>query len=229
MSNEAPGKLLDVLPGAGSNFGVDLANECMKGSILPVENGGTGVVGGSYTNGQLLIGKTSTGTLVAGTLTGTSNQITVTNGAGSITLSTPQSIGTGSSPTFAGLTLSSPLTVANGGTGLATLTANNLLIGNGTGNVTFVAPGTAGNFLRSTGTAWASTAPDTGTVTLTAGASGDITNANVTTASIIMVSYQGASLTNSGQLAVNPQAGKFTIGSTNGSDANKVAYFVVKY
>lgn len=102
MSNEAPGKLLDVLPGAGSNFGVDLANECMKGSILPVENGGTGVVGGSYTNGQLLIGKTSTGTLVAGTLTGTSNQITVTNGAGSITLSTPQSIGTGSSPHLQG-------------------------------------------------------------------------------------------------------------------------------
>lgn len=40
------------------------------------------------------------------TVTGTSNQVTVTHGANSITLSTPQSIGTGSSPTFAGLTLS---------------------------------------------------------------------------------------------------------------------------
>src|SRR5678816_816181 len=41
-------------------------------------------------------------------LTGTSNQITVTdNGAGStVVLSTPQSIHTGASPTFVGLTLS---------------------------------------------------------------------------------------------------------------------------
>jgi hypothetical protein len=57
------------------------------------------------TNGQLLIGSTGAVPAVAA-LTGTSNQVVVTNGAGSITLSLPQSIGTGSSPTFAGLTLS---------------------------------------------------------------------------------------------------------------------------
>src|SRR3990167_1796815 len=50
------------------------------------------------------------------------------------------------------------LPVANGGTGLATLTANNVILGNGTGNVTFVAPGTDNNYLRSNGTIWVSEA-----------------------------------------------------------------------
>ena len=54
--------------------------------------------------------------------------------------------------------VSTPITAAQGGTGLATLTANNVLIGNGTGSVTFVAPGTNGNVLASNGTAWVSTA-----------------------------------------------------------------------
>ena len=49
-----------------------------------------------------------------------------------------------------------PFAVASGGTGLATLTANNVLIGNGTSNVAFVAPGTSGNVLTSNGTTWVS-------------------------------------------------------------------------
>jgi hypothetical protein len=48
--------------------------------------------------------------------------------------------------------------VANGGTGAATLTANNLLVGNGTSAVAFIAPGTNGNTLVSNGTVWQSTA-----------------------------------------------------------------------
>jgi hypothetical protein len=51
--------------------------------------------------------------------------------------------------------------VANGGTGLATLTANNVILGNGTSTPLFVAPGTAGNVLTSNGTTWASTTPTT--------------------------------------------------------------------
>jgi hypothetical protein len=54
--------------------------------------------------------------------------------------------------------------VANGGTGLATLTANNVLIGNGTSNVGFVAPGSNGNVLTSNGTAWTSAAAAAGYV-----------------------------------------------------------------
>jgi hypothetical protein len=49
--------------------------------------------------------------------------------------------------------------VANGGTGLTTLTANNVVLGNGTSNPLFVAPGTSGNVLTSDGTTWASSTP----------------------------------------------------------------------
>lgn len=59
------------------------------------------------TDGQLLIGNTSTNAFEVKTLTGTSNRVTVTNGAGSITLSGPQDIGTSSSPSFAQLNVAS--------------------------------------------------------------------------------------------------------------------------
>ena len=62
------------------------------------------------------------------------------------------------------LTDNADVTVAQGGTGLNTLTADNLIVGNGTGNVTFIAPGTSGNVLTSNGTTWSSTAPNVRTV-----------------------------------------------------------------
>jgi hypothetical protein len=48
------------------------------------------------------------------------------------------------------------LPVANGGTGASTLTANNVILGNGTSAVQFVAPSTNGNVLTSNGTSWTS-------------------------------------------------------------------------
>ena len=51
------------------------------------------------------------------------------------------------------------LPVANGGTGATTITANNVVLGNGTSAVQTVAPGTSGNILTSNGTTWQSTAP----------------------------------------------------------------------
>jgi hypothetical protein len=51
------------------------------------------------------------------------------------------------------------LPVGNGGTGATTLTANNVILGNGTSAVQFVAPGTNGNVLTSNGTTWTSAAP----------------------------------------------------------------------
>jgi hypothetical protein len=51
------------------------------------------------------------------------------------------------------------LPVANGGTGAASLTANNVLLGNGTSALQVVAPGTTGNVLTSNGTTWTSAAP----------------------------------------------------------------------
>ena len=57
------------------------------------------------------------------------------------------------------LTLSSALGVASGGTGATTLTANNVILGNGTSTVQVVAPGTTGNVLTSNGTTWTSAVP----------------------------------------------------------------------
>ena len=58
--------------------------------------------------------------------------------------------------TISGIT---DLAVADGGTGLSTLTANNVILGNGASTPTFVAPSTSGNVLTSNGTTWTSVAP----------------------------------------------------------------------
>lgn len=51
------------------------------------------------------------------------------------------------------------LGVNKGGTGSSSLTANNVLLGNGTSALQTVAPGTSGNVLTSDGTTWQSAAP----------------------------------------------------------------------
>ena len=55
-------------------------------------------------------------------------------------------------------TIGPTVPVAQGGTGATTLTANNVILGNGTSAVQFVAPGTNGNVLTSNGTTWVSAA-----------------------------------------------------------------------
>jgi hypothetical protein len=57
------------------------------------------------------------------------------------------------------VSLTTPLGAASGGTGLSTLTANSVLLGNGISAVQLIAPSTAKNVLTSNGTTWASTAP----------------------------------------------------------------------
>ena len=166
----------------GTLSGVSLTSQVS--GTLPVANGGTGQT--SYTDGQLLIGNTTGNTLTKTTLTAGSG-ITITNGAGSITIDatgggTVTSVGgtgtvngitlTGTVTSTGNLTLggtlsgvslttqvSDTLPVANGGTGATTLTANNVLLGNGTSAVQVVAPGSSGNVLTSNGTTWQSTSP----------------------------------------------------------------------
>jgi hypothetical protein len=134
---------------------------------LPVANGGTGL--------------TSLGTNVA-TFLGTptsanlASAITDETGTGSLvfanspslvspTLTTP-ALGTPTSATLTnatGLPLSTGVTgtlpVANGGTGAVSLTANAVVLGNGTSAVQVVSPSTTGNVLTSNGTTWVSQAP----------------------------------------------------------------------
>ena len=92
------------------------------------------------------------------------NVVDVTTHLSSLTLGSALPItsgGTGStSTTYVNLAsnVTGTLPVTNGGTGAATLTANNVILGNGTSAVSFVAPGASGNLLTSNGTTWSSIA-----------------------------------------------------------------------
>lgn len=100
-----------------------------------------------------------------------------------------------------------PLGVTSGGTGLGTLTANNVILGNGTSTPTFVAPSTAGNVLQSNGTTWTSAAvpSSNGGATVTSSAV-DIT----LTSSSNRV--QNVSMTASGRYVILPNATTLTAG-----------------
>jgi hypothetical protein len=81
-------------------------------------------------------------------------------------------------------TLTTALSVANGGTGATTITANNVVLGNGTSVVKVVAPGTSGNVLTSDGTTWASAASGGGGGTGSWIYLSTVTASNVATADI---------------------------------------------
>jgi hypothetical protein len=92
--------------------------------------------------------------------------------------------------------------VANGGTGLTTLTANNVILGNGTSSPTFVAPGTSGNILTSNGTTWVSSTPaSSGVTTISFGSTGltpsTATSGAVSVAGTLAVANGGTGVTTS--------------------------------
>lgn len=115
---------------------------------------------GNFSAGTItaaLSGNATTATTATNIAGGTANQIayqTATNTTGFT-----------AAPTASGELLSwngsayawvSPVPVASGGTGATTLTANNVLLGNGTSALQVVAPGPSGNLLTSNGTTWVS-------------------------------------------------------------------------
>ena len=153
--------------GTSLSFGAVALNQtnAVTGA-LPVANGGTGLA--TVTSGALLIGAgTSAFTTLTGTVTGqvvSWNNSTATWEVGTLSsgVSSFSAGTTGFTPstgTTGAVTLSGTLNVANGGTGRSSLTANNVLIGNGTSAVNFVAPSTSGNALVSNGTSWESGNP----------------------------------------------------------------------
>jgi hypothetical protein len=114
-------------------------------------------------NTPITIGNTSV--LLGNTVT-TLNNLTLAN----VTITS----GTG-----ANISLTSPLAVSSGGTGIANLTVNNVLIGNGTNAITSVAPGTTGNVLTSIGGAWVSN------VAVTSAAAGSNTQVQYNSANLL--------------------------------------------
>lgn len=114
-------------------------------NALGVASGGTGLA--SYAIGDLIYASgTTTLSKLADVATGNaliSGGVGVAPSWGKIALTTH---------------VSGTLPVANGGTGAATLAANNVLLGNGTSALQVVAPSTSGNVLQSDGSTWASVA-----------------------------------------------------------------------
>jgi len=86
------------------------------------------------------------------------------NGTNYVELTANAAVTTNRTVTFpdANIDFTTGLGAAQGGTGATTLTAENVVIGNGTSAVKFVAPGTTGNVLTSNGTAWLSQAAAAG-------------------------------------------------------------------
>jgi hypothetical protein len=180
---------------------------------LPATNGGTGLA--SYAVGDIVF---------ASTTTALSKLADVATGNALI------SGGIGVEPSYGkiGLTthVSGTLPVANGGTSLTTLTANNVILGNGTSAPTFVAPSTNGNVLTSNGTTWTSAAPAAGLLGVTDSASPFQTAlgyqaGNVTTGTNnTWVGYQSGLLTTTG---VNNTAVGFSALKNNVSGYQNVA------
>ncbi len=138
--------------------------------------------------------------------TGTAHQVIASASTGAVTLSTPQSIDTTSSPTFASLTLSAPLTVPNGGTGDASFAAYSVLCGGTTStaalqNVSGV--GSAGQFLQSNGA---------GTLPTWANASGSGTVNSGTAGNFAYYAASTNAVSDSGVSSTSPSFTGITIG-----------------
>jgi hypothetical protein len=109
--------------------------------------------------------------------------------------------------------------VANGGTGLSTLTANNVILGNGTSAVQFVAPGTNGNVLTSNGTTWVSSAAaSAGVTSFSAGTTGFTPN-TATTGAITLAGTLDVDNGGTGQTTYTN--GQLLIGNTTGNTLTK--------
>ena len=177
----SPGATGNVLTSNGTTWSSSAPQNSANtiSGVVPVANGGTGL--SSVTNGGAVYASSSSA-LTTGTLPLTAGGTGVTSQQAAINILTGtqtsgrylRSDGTDArlstiqaadvptlnqNTTGTAANVSGTVAVANGGTGLTTLTANNVLLGNGSSAIQAVAPGTSGNVLTSDGTTWTSTAP----------------------------------------------------------------------
>ena len=135
-----------------------------------------------------------------------------TPSSGTLTNCTFPVLNQNSTGTAAGL--SATLAVSSGGTGLATLTADNVILGNGTSSPTFVAPSDSGNVLTSNGTTWQSVAPAGGGAGVSSLTAGTGISLDVTTGDITVTNSepdQTVTLTDGAGIAVTGTYPSFTI------------------
>jgi hypothetical protein len=133
------------------------------GSALPIASGGTGSTTAAFSGENITslnASNISSGTLANARTTASSsngaNTIVSRGASGEFSAGAITADGSGITALNASNVSTGTLAVARGGTGAATLTANNVILGNGTSAVQFVAPSTSGNVLTSNGTTWTS-------------------------------------------------------------------------
>lgn len=202
LTSTAGAPTWQVCPGSGGVTSVDglsgvltIANSTGTGSTITIDD--------ASTSGKGIASFNATNFLVS---------------AGSV--NTVQNISVSSTPTFAGLNLSSPLGVASGGTGNPALTANGVLVGNGTSAVN-TASGTNGQCLviNGSGAPVFQSCPGTGGVTSINSATGAVTIQGTAGSSVTTVgnsiTINDASSTTKGLASFN--ATNFTVsgGSVN--------------
>jgi hypothetical protein len=189
-----------------------------SGDTIPLTAGGTGSTTASTARtalGAAKLGANSdiTSLTACTVITGLTTPLTTAQG------------GTGtSSTTFANLTtnVTGTLPVTNGGTGLTTLTANNVMLGNGTSTPSFVAPSTSGNVLVSNGTTWTSGRPIITSATSQASTSGTSIDFTSIPSSVkrITVMFQSVSLSGTANLAMQIGSGSIDTASTYAGNAS---------
>jgi hypothetical protein len=145
-----------------------------------------------------------------GKVTSASNVAIAAGGVTSVSGGTGINSSGGTTPS---ISLQVPVTVPDGGTGLTTLTAHDLLVGNGTGNVLLLAPGASGNVVTSNGTDWVSSAPAAavGTLAFTAFNTAAIGGGALTGSNTFQDQISVAFTTTQ----ANQQVQFFSMGSTN--------------
>lgn len=132
----------------------------LSGDTIPIAAGGTGSTTATDARTNLSAAKSGANSDIT-SLSGLTTALSVAQGGTGATTAGGASFALkGANSDITSLTgLTTALSVAQGGTGATSLTANNIILGNGTSAVATVAPGTSGNVLTSNGTTWASSAP----------------------------------------------------------------------
>jgi len=180
--------------------------------LTPVVNGGSGggisSINGDTTAAQIISGSANISVSSAGGTT-TVSGAGLSPLAGSSSLTT---VGTIASGEWRG----TPVSTVYGGTGLSTLTTNNVILGNGAGSPIFVAPGSNGNILTSNGTTWTSAAAGSSGANTTLSNLGTVA-LNVTDFGAPAVSGTGADLNLHAGASTGAVGGNLNLKATGGS------------
>ena len=162
---------------------------------LPIANGGTAATTASVARTNLGLGTIATQdasnvSITGGAISGITDLAVADGGTGASTAAAARTnlgaAASGANSDITSLTgLTTALSVPQGGTGATTLTSNNVILGNGSSAVQFVAPGTSGNVLTSNGTTWSSSAPASSVTSFSAGSTG-FTPSTATTGAVTL-------------------------------------------